>query len=110
MPTILEEFGAWYEARCNGSWEHDFGISIESLDNPGWRIRIDLAGTVVEGCILAPVSAGVESGGEPNARRWMSCRANGTRFEGAGDPSRIEDILLLFMDWCDAQKQGSQGG
>jgi hypothetical protein len=37
----------WYARQCDGDWEHQFGISIESLDNPGWPIRIDLHGTAL---------------------------------------------------------------
>ncbi|TMB85990.1 MAG: hypothetical protein E6J45_14585 [Chloroflexi bacterium] len=25
----------WYLSRCDGEWEHQRGITIESLDNPG---------------------------------------------------------------------------
>jgi hypothetical protein len=31
-PSLLE---AWYASRCDGEWEHGYGISIETLDNPG---------------------------------------------------------------------------
>jgi hypothetical protein len=35
-------------AQCDGEWEHQYGVEINTLDNPGWRIRIDLAGTRLE--------------------------------------------------------------
>ena len=38
----------WYQSQCHGDWEHDYGIKIETLDNPGWRVVIDLAGTELE--------------------------------------------------------------
>jgi hypothetical protein len=41
--SLLEE---WFVARCNGNWEHGSGISIETLDNPGWRVKIDLRDTL----------------------------------------------------------------
>ncbi len=28
----------WYVNRCNGDWEHNNGVTIESTDNPGWLI------------------------------------------------------------------------
>jgi hypothetical protein len=26
----------WYTAQCDGGWEHHYGITIGTLDNPGW--------------------------------------------------------------------------
>lgn len=39
----------WYQAQCNGDWEHSYGIIIETIDNPGWSITIDLETTELEG-------------------------------------------------------------
>jgi len=41
-----------YTSQCNGEWEHSYGIHIETLDNPGWRIKIDLRGTRKQGFVL----------------------------------------------------------
>ena len=41
----LEWLEQWYEKTCDGDWEHIYGISIDTLDNPGWRVRIDLRET-----------------------------------------------------------------
>ncbi|ANI89339.1 hypothetical protein A9P82_08560 [Arachidicoccus ginsenosidimutans] len=38
----------WFQSNCNGDWEHDFGIKIETLDNPGWCVTIDLEDTPLE--------------------------------------------------------------
>ena len=35
----------WYESHCDGDWEHDFGVSIDTLDNPGWLVKINLDDT-----------------------------------------------------------------
>jgi hypothetical protein len=39
----------WYEAQCDGNWEHQFGVDIGTLDNPGWRVKISLEDTELEG-------------------------------------------------------------
>lgn len=41
----LEE---WMRSMCNGDWEHCYGVKFDTLDNPGWRIQIDIEGTVLE--------------------------------------------------------------
>jgi hypothetical protein len=33
----------WYLAECNGDWEHSYGVRVETLDNPGWSLKIDSA-------------------------------------------------------------------
>ena len=45
--SSLEE---WYARQCNGDWEHHYGVRVETIDNPGWRVRIDLAETRKDGC------------------------------------------------------------
>jgi hypothetical protein len=42
---VMGWFARSYEAQCNGDWEHGFGASIDTLDNPGWLLKVDLAGT-----------------------------------------------------------------
>ncbi|WP_407667455.1 Imm53 family immunity protein [Myxococcus dinghuensis] len=38
----------WFRNQCNGNWEHTRGISITTIDNPGWLVTVDLQGTTVE--------------------------------------------------------------
>jgi hypothetical protein len=38
----------WYQAQCDGDWEHEFGITIETVDNPGWYLTINLTNTNLE--------------------------------------------------------------
>src|SRR5690348_1300611 len=42
---IIEWIQAWYLDQCDGHWEHQYGMVIETLDNPGWSIRVELEGT-----------------------------------------------------------------
>ena len=61
--SSLDFLQQWYAEQCNGDWEHEFGIKIETLDNPGWSLEIDLAKTIYEGRKLskskiAPPGAG----------------------------------------------------
>jgi hypothetical protein len=45
---LIEQIQVWYAAQCDGDWEHQYGVSIETLDNPGWSVTIDLSGTSLE--------------------------------------------------------------
>lgn len=30
----------WYQAHCNGNWEHDRRIHLGTLGNPGWSLEL----------------------------------------------------------------------
>jgi len=37
---ILERIEQWFASKCDGDWEHQGGLSIETSDNPGWCVTI----------------------------------------------------------------------
>jgi hypothetical protein len=39
---MLEVIDSWLKNLADGEWEHHNGLTIESTDNPGWMIRINL--------------------------------------------------------------------
>ena len=38
---LISEIENWFKQRCDGDWEHQGGISIETLDNPGWCVKVE---------------------------------------------------------------------
>lgn len=99
MQGELDELQRWYESQCDGEWEHEFGIRIYTLDNPGWSIAIDLAETSLEGRDFAPIR---ETASE---RDWVMCRVSDGKFLGHGGPLALGRILRAFLDWA-RQEQG----
>jgi hypothetical protein len=91
---VLRDLQEWYNAQCDGDWEHGAGITIATLDNPGWAITINLAGTLLEEKAFVPVSV------DESPRSWMRCRVEDTAFLGYGDPGRLEEILTVFLNWA----------
>ena len=49
---MIKELENWYQSNCNEEWEHQFGIRIVTLDNPGWKVEIDLEGTKLENIVF----------------------------------------------------------
>ena len=37
--STLTWLQAWYMSNCNGDWEHGYGVSVRTLDNPATRPR-----------------------------------------------------------------------
>src|SRR5690606_14230774 len=47
-PGLLTWLQGWYTSMCDGDWEHVNGVSIDTLDNPGWSLRIQITGTSLD--------------------------------------------------------------
>ncbi len=58
--SLLQELEQWYLRQCDGEWEHSFGMRIETIDNPGWVIEVDLAGTRLAAAQLGAVPNSVQ--------------------------------------------------
>jgi Immunity protein 53 len=96
MLSSLQRLAEWYSSQCNGDWEHSYGITISTLDNPGFAIDIALAGTALESKPYEERKDSYES-----SDRWMICRRTAERFEGRGAPSRLDDIITEFLMWSE---------
>ncbi|KAB1109377.1 hypothetical protein F4V89_27720 [Neorhizobium galegae] len=92
---VLDWFGRWYEAQCDGAWEHGFGASIDTLDNPGWSLKVDLAGTDCDGRALDRISHNYD-----HPVDWWTCWVEDNVFCGAGGPLHLRSLLEAFRDWA----------
>ena len=82
----------WYQLNCNGDWEHSYGITIETLDNPGWSITIDLEDTDVNLEDIEWVHT------EENPDNWYGYKIEKGKYDAAGSPSNLEKIILIFKE------------
>jgi hypothetical protein len=95
MNNTLAKLSAWYLKHCDGDWEHQAGIHINTLDNPGWRVTISLQGTDLES---APFDQYEDSYSDKT--RWLRCWREGLEFHAACGPGRLEDALCVFLSWA----------
>ncbi len=97
----------WFRSQCDEDWEHTKGVSIETLDNPGWQVTVDLAGTSLE---IAAHSSLLTVVGDPPSNtngnvggpEWMKCEIIGGQFQGSGDPLKLGAILRVLQEWITA--------
>jgi hypothetical protein len=87
----------WYQKQCNGEWEHMNGIRIYTIDNPGWRVKIDLNGTRYAEIANAEIRENYESDSE-----WMVCKIVEGVYERAGGPLMLGPIIQSFRSWIEA--------
>ena len=106
--NALTRLQDWYSRQCNGEWEHSSGISVQSSDNPGWWVKIDLVGTPLESLAFPEISEGVDAQRFALSPDWMSCRSEDGVWHGAGDETKLERILEIFLAWAEAN--GNKNG
>ena len=75
-----------------------YGVKIDTLDNPGWGVKIDLSDTQLEGKTFENIDT--DNGNDD----WIMCRVVDGVYEGAGDPFKLEEILRIFKKWVETQK------
>jgi len=96
----LERLQDWYKSQCDGDWEHTYGVSVTTLDNPGWLVTVDLTGTAVETTPFAVV----ERADSQRDADWIVCKREGARFVGAGGAENLGEILTIFLGWIDKSR------
>lgn len=89
--NIIERIQWWYAAQCNGEWEHDHGVSIDTIDNPGWSVSIDLVGTSLESVTMSPFRY------DKGEHDWVFYEIKDGKFTGNGDSSKLNFILESFI-------------
>jgi hypothetical protein len=99
--STLTRLQAWYARQCNGEWEHSSGICIDSCDNPGWWVKIDLRGTRLQNREFTEIAEGVDNRSRPIGPGWLNCRVENGTWHGAGDETRLEQILEVFLAWAE---------
>lgn len=91
----LQRIQAWYASHCDGDWEHAYGIRIDTLDNPGWVVEIDLRGTELEARAFATISRG-DSDADVD---WIHCKVESGKFVAHGGAGNLIELLRAFLDW-----------
>jgi Immunity protein 53 len=103
MPSTLSRLAEWYRAQCDGVWEHSYGVKIDTLDNPGWTLSIDLAGTALADVTFPEIKVGDS---DVESSRWMTCRKKGVVFEAFCGPELLEEVVNVFLDWAELRTAG----
>ncbi|MEY9859748.1 hypothetical protein ABH935_005381 [Catenulispora sp. GAS73] len=71
-------------------------MKIETLDNPGWTVRIDLQETDLEEheCPRQEVNRSTDD--------WVWARTSGKAFHAACGPANLTEALTFFRSWAAA--------
>jgi Immunity protein 53 len=82
----------WYSEQCDGNWEHTHGITIETLDNPGWSVTVD---TNFSSKVLKEIKWIYF---EKSDEDWYGYKVENGIFESSGDPHKLEFLIEVFKN------------
>jgi hypothetical protein len=98
----LARLQQWYLDQCDEDWEHSYGVTISTLDNPGWTLEIDLTDTALAERPFEPIHYGMFEDAGTSGIEWIFCKVDGNKFSGAGGPLKLEEIINIFLNWAAA--------
>jgi hypothetical protein len=88
---VIKGVEEWFMAQCDGDWEHSYGFSIESTDNPGWYVEVDLTATSWADRFF-PFTRDERSDSD-----WIQFEIREGKFIGSGSVSNLGEILRNFL-------------
>jgi hypothetical protein len=90
----LDWLQAWYVAHCDGDWEHQEGVRLSTVDNPGWRLKVNLAETNLAQRPFDRLEV------ERTEHDWMHCWVEDETFHAACGPRNLTEVLRVFRAWA----------
>ncbi|WP_046729438.1 immunity 53 family protein [Streptomyces humi] len=91
--NVLDWLQHWYAAQCDGDWEHEWGVTIGTLDNPGWTVKISLEETDLADREYPRQQV---TRGEQD---WVMAWTSEKEFRIACGPGNLTEALTLFRAW-----------
>lgn len=80
----------WYKSNCDGDWEHENLVRIQSLDNPGWLLEIEMMN------ISSKLSIKKWELFEVSEENWLGYDVEEHKFTASGDPTKLEALIMIF--------------
>lgn len=90
----------WYLSQCNGDWEHTYGVRIDNIDNPGWRLIVELTDTYLENVDFTEHKYGTTEHAGQDIQDWLICKVEERKFVGYGGPRKLEEMINVFLIWA----------
>ncbi len=94
MSAPLDHLVSWYVEHCDGEWEHSYGVALDTIDNPGWSLRVDLQETRLEGVAMERERV------DRSEDDWVHAWSDGAAFHAAGGPKNLYEIVAAFAQFA----------
>ena len=98
---LLSWIQNWFGSQTDGDWEHQCGIKIETLDNPGWAIFIDLKTPKFRETQLV-----IKKWNE-DEENWGTIGITNGKFEAFVGVKNLSYALYIFKEFIEKDAQSS---
>lgn len=89
--SALFRLQEWYFSQCDADWEHSHGLKIDTLDNPGWTLTVDLVDTD-----LADLSMQRQVI-QRSEQDWVQQEVKNGQYLACGGPFNLEEMIEAFL-------------
>lgn len=86
----------WFANRCDGEWEHEWGVNLTTTADPGWFLSIDLLDTP-----LAPRAFPRVDHNAKGDAHWWICQVGEGHFLAACGVRDLAAAIGVFRDWAE---------
>lgn len=97
--SALSRLQEWYSDQCDEDWEHSYGVKIDTLDNPGWMLTIDLNDTGLSGSLMRREII------QRTEQDWIQREIADEKYVACGGAYNLEEMIEAFLSFAE---QGSQ--
>jgi hypothetical protein len=95
MSDVLTWLSQRFADHCDGDWEHSDGVRIETLDNPGWQVSIDIRDTELSDRPDREVEM------NRSETDWLHIFVREGKFEAYCGPLNLIEALSYFRTWAE---------
>ena len=93
---IINWLEKWFLSNCDGGWEHYHEcVSITTLDNPGWSVKINTSETAYEGIQFDDIRI------HRSDNDWIDCQKEQQIIKCFGGPGNLQEILKIVKKWVE---------
>ena len=93
MDNIVDWLQNWTMSQIDGDWEHELGVSIRMLDNPGWLLSADISNYFDFVLNTNPMKGKTDND-------WIDCyiiaKQSSTYLYINGDLKKLNHLLHIF--------------
>lgn len=87
----------YFGDNVDGVWEHSFGVSVRTTDNPGWLVTVDLKEPLgSESFVYSIGEVPNSSNGNLGQGAWVHCEVRDNRFVGACSSEMLREVDAAF--------------
>ncbi|EMO43853.1 Imm53 family immunity protein [Leptospira santarosai] len=90
--TMFSWLMEWYQSQCDGDWEHEYGIEINTNGDRGWQVKIEVNFTELDGVVINHTLI------QQGLNDWYSFSLKDGKFLAEGDPKKLSIILEKFKE------------